>query len=170
MSLEITDQSITLGDVFNFTPQDIRANRERRLSGRQRRRLWLRFWGLALGGALLVAAPVLLGLALISLETGISLGDALGDNRARVGMVLGALMGVLYALANWQGLALAVDLLDGRVRSLRAPARRWGQYLLLGDYRFVVGDDLEGLVRDGMAYRAFVLPLSKTLLSLEFAD
>ncbi|MFP4321408.1 MAG: hypothetical protein ACLFTK_03045 [Anaerolineales bacterium] len=170
MMLEPSDDRVTLGDVFNFTPDDIRANRQRRLSRRQRRRLWGRFIGTLLGGLVLMSVPVLLGLALISLETGISPRAALEDNRAIVGLLIGGLLGVLYALANWPSLLLLVDLIDGRVRSVRAPARLWGHYLLLGDERFVVGDDLDGLVRDGVRYRAFVLPLSKTLLSLEFAD
>jgi hypothetical protein len=164
-------ESVTpLAAVFHFSPDDLRVNRERRLSFGQRRRLWLRFFTTVLGGLLLMAAPILIAWVLIVWSTGQNLEDTIFDNRAMVGYLVGLILGLMYGIANAKSLILAFDLLFGRVKMIRGTANIWGSYLSMGPYRFVIEDEAAAFMQSGMRYRAYVLPFSSTLLSIEFAD
>lgn len=169
--LSTISETITpLASVFGFSADDLRANRERRLSFRQRRQLWGRFITTALGGLFLMIIPPVLVWFVIVWSTGQTLNETLGDQRAVFGYGIAALLGLMYCIANIKGLLLLVDLVGNRVRMIRGGANIWGSYLIMGHYRFVVDDDAAAFVQSGMRYRAYVLPASSTLLSIEFAD
>lgn len=158
------------GEAFHFTHEDIRANRQRQLSWRQRRRLWGLFWLTLIGGLLLVMMPILVAWSLIWWATDQPFAAAMGDSRAGIGYLVGGLLGGMYFLANFKTLLLAVDLLGRRVRVLKGVAQIWGQYLLIGRHRFVIGEEAVGMLQSGLSYRVFILPASNTLLSIEFAE
>jgi len=165
------DQLTPLGAAFHFTPQDLRVNRQGQVSPPQRSRLWKRFILTLLGGILLILAPTLITWILISWSARQSLPTTLTDDRAFIGYLIAVLLGLIYAAANFRTLLLCIDLLRGQVQPLVAPVRIWGEYLLIGQFRFVMEEETDlTLIKSGLTYRAFVLPMSQTLLSLEFAE
>src|SRR5688500_3361033 len=128
----------------------------------------MKFWGLLFGGLLLMVTPVLLGWGLILWGSDEAL--TFTDSRALIGYLVGLVLGIIYVVANWQDLLLLVDLMRGQVVTVEATAQVWGKYLILDRYRFVLDDAVLALMKSGLRYRAFVLPLSQTLLSIEFSD
>ena len=166
----MADLLTPLAAAFEYTPDDLKANRQGRLSGRQRRALWMRFWGVFLGLVLLVVVPIVLawGLVLWSSDDGLS--AAMNDTRAGLGYAVGAILGIFFAVANWPSLMMFFDLMRGRVRESTGEAHIWGRYLTVGDDRFVVGQDALNMLQPGLNYRVFLLPRSRTLLSIEFAE
>lgn len=159
-----------LGDAFGFTAEDIAQNRQGRMTWAQRGRLWRRFWATALGGVLLAGVPAIAAGWLVHWATGIPLDAAFTDTRATSGYVVALLLGVIYVAANHKTLLLFIDLLLGRVQTVRGMMEIWGRYLVIGGYRFVAEETALESVQAGLRYRAFVLPASNTLLSLEFAE
>jgi hypothetical protein len=166
----MSDVLTPLASAFRYTPDDLRANRQYYLSGRQRRRLWTRFWTLALGAALLFTVPIFLALGLALWSTDQSIGAAMNDTRTGLGYAVGFILGIFYVIANWSSLWMFFDLLRGRVTEITGPAQVWGRYLIVKDFRFVVDDHALQMLQSGVAYRVFILPRSKTLLSIEFAE
>jgi hypothetical protein len=167
----LTDKPLTpLADAFHFTPDDLRANRENRLSGRQKFKQWRRFWGYFWGGVLLIFAPILITWGLVMWGTEQSLSDTVYDSRSLIGYVIAVILGLIYITANFSPLILCFDLLVGRVYSVRGTAEVWGRYLRVGGYRFVMEEGDLSMIQPGMHYRVFMLQLSQTLLSIEFAE
>lgn len=165
------EQLTPLGAAFHFTPQDLRANRQGELSPAQRRTLWSRFVLTILGGGLLVLVPILVTWGLIMWAAQQNLNTTLSDNRALIGYLIAGMLGLIYFAANAQAVLLALDLWRGQTQAVVAPVKIWGGYLLMGKQRFLLDDDLDlSLIKSGLTYRAFILPLSQTLLSLEFAE
>jgi hypothetical protein len=167
----MSDKPLTpLADAFHFTPDDLRANRENRLSGRQKLKQWRRFWGHLGGGVMLVVAPILITWGLILWGSEQSLSDTIYDSRSLIGYVIALMLGVIYVIANVSALVLFFDLLRGRVYVVRGTAEVWGRYLKVGGYRFVMDEGDLSMIQPGMHYRVFILRLSQTLLSIEFAE
>ena len=159
-----------LASAFHFSPDDLRVNRESRLSGRQRLYLWRRFGLLAGGGILLILTPMFLTWGLVMWSTEQNLDEVVYDDRVWIGYLIAVLLGVMYVVANHKSLALLVDLLMGHVQEERGIGQVWGRYLKIGKHRFVIDDDALEMIQSGLQYRVFVLPLSSTLLSIEYAE
>lgn len=169
--IDFLDEAVNpLAEAFRYTSRDLKLNRERRISGSQRRRLWLRFMGTAIGGLLLTLAPLLVTWGLLIWASGAGLSAALSDERALIGYMVGGILGGFYGLSNIKSLLLWADLLQSRVRIIKGPASVWGSYLQVGRYRFVIDERAAKLVQAGVSYRVYLLPASRTLLSIEFAD
>jgi len=166
----MSDVLTPLASAFQYTPDDLRANRQSQLSGRQRRRLWGRFWLLALGAGLMVIVPIALALGLALWSTDQSLSAAMNDTRTGLGYAVGFILGIFYVIANWSSMWTFFDLLRGRVVEIVGPAQLWGRYLIVDEARFVVDDHALQMLQSGVTYRVFMLPRSKTLLSIEFAE
>jgi hypothetical protein len=166
----MSDLLTPLAAAFHYTPDDLKANRQFRLSGRQRRAQWLRFWLVALGAVLLFTAPILLAWGLVLWSGAADLNAAINDTRAGLGYAVGFILGSIYVIANWASLLMFFDLMRGRVVEATGPAEVWGRYLTIGGKRFVVNEDELQMLQSGFAYRVFLLPRSRTLLSIEFAE
>ena len=166
----MADVLTPLAAAFHYTPDDLKANRQYRLSGRQRRALWLRFWLVALGAVLLFTVPILLAWGLVLWSSAQGLNAAINDTRAGLGYAVGVILGSFYVIANWSSLMMFFDLLRGRVVEVTGPAEIWGRYLTIGDRRFVVDVDALQMLQPVLNYRVFLLPRSRAMLSIEFAE
>ncbi|HLA44005.1 MAG TPA: hypothetical protein VJZ27_11245, partial [Aggregatilineales bacterium] len=144
---------LSFSSAFHFTDADIKANRRGRLSRWQRGYLWRRWIITALGGLLLTLTPILLAWILIIWSTGQRFSDTLFDNRAVIGYLVGIILGVIYSAANFKGLLLLSDLMRSRVIPVRGKVEIWGQYLLIGQYRFVVDEEAIAVVQSGLQHR-----------------
>src|SRR5436190_1210514 len=109
------DQLTPLGAAFNFTPQDLRANRQGEISPAQRSRLWWRFAVTSVGGILLILAPIFVTWGLIMWSERQSLPNTVSDDRALIGYLMGVMLGTIYVIANFHSLLLSVDLLRGKL-------------------------------------------------------
>jgi hypothetical protein len=162
---------LPLGAEFRFNAHDLQTNRHRRLTTRQSRRLSGRFLGTFFGGVFLMAAPVALALGLLMWIEGQGLGQSLGDSRLTLAYLVAGILGLFYALANGQTLLIPWDLWWGRVASVRGTGQLWGSYLVIGGkYRFVVDERARAAIQPALIYRVYLLPASKILLSLEYAE
>lgn len=157
-------------DAFGFTDKDLDANRAKRLSWRQRRRLSSQWLGTLVSTLLLAIVPILLTWSIVAYATDVTVIGAASASESLIGYVVGGLLGILFALVNHKTLMLGWDLLIGRVRSLRGVAQIHGRYLIIGKRRFLLDEDALKMVQSKLRYRVFVLPASSTLLSIEFAD
>ncbi len=162
--------TLPLASAFHFTGEDLQANRQGKITSRQRRRLWGRFLMLFCGGFLLLGIPILLAWALIAFATDQPFSEALWDGRMFSGYMIGLLLWSIYLGANYRVWLMAVDLLRGKVIPVVGPVRVWGQYLILENHQFVLEDAALALVKTGLRYRVFTLPQSSTLLSIEFYE
>jgi hypothetical protein len=159
-----------LAAPLGYHPHELALNRQKRLSWRQWRAQALRFAGVALGGLLLTLAPMVVVWGLLSGSSDQSLSQSIGDSRAWIGYGLGLALACVYILANYRALLLGLDILLGRVRAVRGKGRTQGAYFILGNYRFLMEASALAALPDDLTYRAFILPYSQTLLSLEYAD
>lgn len=151
---------------FGYKTQDVRRNREGHLSAGQRRQLTQRWLVTVLGGVALVFAPIVLAWILILWGTGDNFAAVI--SQAWLGYLIGLLLGILYAAVNFRSLLLGLDLLRGIVKPVSGMARMWGEYLIVGQDRFVI--EQRELIQDGLQYRVFFLPASRTVLSIEFSE
>lgn len=161
---------MVLGPAFRFNADDLQTNRQGKLTARQRRRLWGRFWTLFLGGFGLLLVPILLTWSLIAFATKESLENALWDGRMMSGYLIGLLLWSIYLGANYKTWLLGIDLLIGKVTTVIGAVRVWGSYLMVEDYQFVLDETALKSINTGLRYRVFVLPRSSTLLSIEFSE
>lgn len=170
MMTEAKTGVMMLGPAFRFSGEDLQANRQGKLTAKQRRRLWGRFFMFFFGGFLLLFVPIILALVLIALATGSALADTFWDGRMVSGYMVGLLLWSIYLGANYRTWLIVIDLMRGKVISVTGAIRTWGRYLMVEDYQFVVDEDALNLVKDGLRYRIFTLPFSSTLLSIEFSE
>jgi len=162
---------LPLGDIFIFTGEDLRRNRDGGLSWGQRRKLSLQFIGVVLSALPLVALPILAAWGLSAWQSPPTNPQAfLNANGTQYGYLFGGTLGLLYFLSNVRLFLLGLDLLRGRVVPLRGLAQTWGKYLFIGRRSFVVEEAVLKNVQTGLNYRVFTLPLSGLLLSIEFAE
>lgn len=159
-----------LADAFNYTPDDLRANRAGKLSGRQSRRMWGRFIIALVQLLLLMTVPVGVTWWTVSWGADLSFEEVIYDNRAMIGYLVAAILSGFYLISNSSSLALIGDLLGRRVRPLRGEAAIWGRYLKMGKRRFVLDDDALAAIQPNLVYRAYILPASGVLLSIEYAE
>lgn len=159
-----------LGQVFHFSSDDLRANREGKISLRQRWRLWRRFWGTFFTILALLLIPILVGWALVLSGTDKALIDVLFDPAALAGYITGFMLAGFYTLVNFSTLVLLVDMSRGRVRAVSGPVQRMGRYLFINKRRFLVEVSTLDLIQTGLHYTFYVLPGSQHILSVEFAE
>jgi len=162
-----------LMSLVGFTSLDLAANRDGKLSQKQRARLRPpRIGGLAL---LVLLAHVALILALLG-------GIALLTGRWEllvVALLVAGLAGLPVVLANNEAFVrplLAKDLSAGRVAAACGPLARQMQtgratryYVIVEGVRVEVPRRAFGMFREGVDYCLYYLPESRTLLSVEVA-
>jgi|GEM_PF-7124804 len=166
----IDDMFFPFADEVGFLPDELRLNQDWRLSGRQRRMLWFRYWGTVIIGLLSFILPIGIAAGLLAWAESMPFGDALFDLRTQTGYIAAIILSIMYNLANYRRLLLGWDLMHGRIRTIRGGAQIIGSYLKIGDYRFVMPPEALEVLQPGMVYRIYLLPASGTLLSLEFAE
>lgn len=169
MQSELTPIS-QLGRAFNFSNEELRANRAGRTTRRQRQRLWRRFWAHQLILALLIVAPVVVTWVLVAWGQKVALFSVWGDNASLIGYMVSAILAVFYLAGNFQGWLMGIDLLGGHVQAITGIVERYGHYLYIGQYRFLLESGTLALIQSEVRYTLYVLPNSQVILSLEFAE
>lgn len=159
-----------LGMAFHFTSDDLRANREGKLTLRQRRKLVAQFWSTVLVGLLLLLGPSVVGLILVAWGTDQSFGDTLTDSAALAGYLTGLIALSFYVAINFKSLLLPFDVLRGRVLALSGPVKRHGLYLQVRHTHLLMEEAVLDLIQDGLHYTFYVLPHSRKILSVEFSE
>lgn len=159
-----------LGRAFNFSSDELRANRAGRTTRRQRQRLWRRLWGHNLILALLIMVPVVVTWILVAWGQEVTLFSVWDDDAALLGYVLSAILGTFYLAGNFQSWLMGIDLLHGRVQAITGIVERYGHYLYIGSYRFLLESGTLALIQSEVRYTLYVLPSSQVILSLEFAE
>lgn len=164
------------GAALKFDEAELRANREGRLSVRQRNRVFARRRRLIFALLLLtlvigaLAASVILGLLPGATPQGIVL--ALGAEALTAGLAF-----LVWSL--WQG--FRARLAPGMVQSVRGvvtsyvlrerrtdrPGARTGYYLRVADMEFAVSAAVPAAFEDGAAYRLYYVERPFVLLSAE---
>ncbi len=159
-----------LGKAFDFSNADLRANRDRQLTRRQRRAIWMRFLVTLFYWLMLLTVPSAVGLVLLTWGSDKSLAEIIFSTEAAIGYGTGALLSSFYAAVHYQTLLLVVDAFRGRVVAVSGPVRRYGQYLYLNQRRFLLETDSHDLIQNGVSYTLYILPGSQHILSIEFAE
>ncbi len=159
-----------LGRAFNFSSDDLRANRAGRTTRRQRQQLWRRFWANNLILLLLLVAPIIVTWILVAWGQKTALFSVWDDDAALIGYAISAILGVFYLLGNFQAWLMGVDLLRGRVQPVTGTVERYGHYLYIGAFRFLLESGTLALIQSELRYTLYVLPSSQVILSLEFAE
>jgi hypothetical protein len=159
-----------LGKAFYFTLDDLRANRTGKLSPPQRRRLMARAAGAIAVGLLLLLAPMTVGLGLVWWGTEAKPVDVLFDSAALAGYLTGLVCFGFYLFSNFQSFLLPLELVRGRIQSVSGPVKRHGLYLFVKKKRFLLDRAALDLIQDGLQYTFHFLPLSRQILSVEFAE
>ncbi len=161
---------VQLGDAFNFTIEDLKANRARCITSRQKRIVWQRFWGMLLGGMGLLLMPPVVGWMLILWNTDQTLGDAIFDSAAVMAYIAGLLLSGFYVVVNFPKLLLALDTLRGRIQIVSGSVERYGRYLYVRKHRFLLEARTLDLIQTSLQYTFYILPSSRYILSVEFAE
>ncbi|MBI5930460.1 MAG: hypothetical protein HY862_14210 [Chloroflexi bacterium] len=159
-----------LGLAFHFTSEDVRANRDGRLTLKQRRELLAQFWSTLFIGLLLLLGPSLAGLILVWWGTQNSLGDVLTNNASLAGYLTGAIALTFYVVMNYKLLLLPLDIMRGRVLILSGPVKRHGLYLQVRHAQLLMEAATLDLIQDGLQYTFYILPRSRKILSVEFSE
>lgn len=161
---------LQLGKAFNFSLDDLRANRNRRLTRRQRRVIWQSFLIAAFYWMLLLLVPGIIGWILVLWGGDEALSDILFSTAAAAGYATGIVLSGFYALAHYQTLLLVVDALRGHVVAVSGPVKRYGRYLYIEERRFLLETETLDLIQNGLRYTLYILPGSQRILSLEFSE
>lgn len=159
-----------LGRAFNFSSDELRTNRAGRTTARQRRRLWRQFWIHNLIWVLLLVVPTIVTWILVAWGQRTALLLVWNDDAALIGYAVSAILGLVYAVGNYQIWLMGVDLLSGRVQAVTGPVERYGHYLYIGSFRFLLESGTLALIQSELRYTLYVLPSSQVILSLEFAE
>lgn len=159
-----------LGRAFNFSSDELRANRAGRTTRRQRQRLWRQFWVHNLMLLVLVVAPILVTWILVAWGQQAALLSAWDDDATLIGYAVSAILGLFYLLGNFQGWLMGIDLMRGRVQAVSGTVERYGHYLYIGSFRFLLESGTLALIQSELRYTLYVLPSSQVILSLEFAE
>lgn len=160
---------VQLGEAFNFDANDLMANRERRLSLKQRSRLLREFWNTLGTGVLLVSLPGVITLAVLNWDD-FNLGSTVFSLEAIIAYVSSLVLGIFYLIANLSKLLLLPDALRGEVRHITGPIQRRGVYVRVGRLKFILEDVTLDLIQTGLRYTFYYAPRSKTIVSIEFAE
>lgn len=159
-----------LSQAFGYSVEDLKKNRAGRLSRRQRRQAWVRFGLTLLNWVLLLLFPMVVGLALVWWDGQTNLEDALFHPAARAGYLVGGLLAVFYGVVQFNTLMLIIDVMRGRVRVISGPVERYGRYLYVKRSRFLIEQHKLDLIQSGLRYTFYILPGSRQVLSIEFAE
>lgn len=160
---------VQLGEAFNFDANDLLANRERRLSLKQRSRLLRDFWSTLGTGVLLVGLPAIITLAVLNWDD-FDLGGTLLSLEAIITYGAGLMLGVFYLIANLSKLMQLPDALRGEVRQITGPIQRRGVYVRVGRLKFILEDVTLDLIQTGLRYTFYYAPRSKVIVAVEFAE
>ncbi len=158
-----------LGEAFNFDGRDLMANREHRLSVKQRSRLLRTFWSTLGTGALLVALPGIITLAVLNWAE-FDLGSTIFSLEAIIAYGASLVLGVFYLVANFSNVLLIFDVMSGQVRHITGPIQRRGVYVRIGRQKFILEDVTLDLIQTGLRYTFYYAPRSKAIVSVEFAE
>lgn len=159
-----------LGQAFHFSGEDLQLNRRGKLSEAQRRFL-LHLFGRGLLLALsLWALPALIGLILVWWGKDEAFPTLLFEEEAALGYLVGFLLSAIYCLVNLNQFLLLVDVMDGRVKTVKGIVQRIGFYLEIQEQRFLVEAHVLDLIQSGLHYRFYFSPYARRLLSVEFAE
>jgi hypothetical protein len=160
-----------LGEAFQFTPDDIKNNRNRRLSLMQHQRLWREFGQTVIIGLALLFVPMLVGGAIIMFSASGSFTEHLFSLPGMIGIFTGLALMSFYSFANARKLALGVDLVQSaNVESITGKVQRQGQYLKMGRLQFLVEGAKLDLIQSGLRYTFYYLPTSGQIVGVEFAE
>ncbi|PJF44300.1 MAG: hypothetical protein CUN55_04670 [Phototrophicales bacterium] len=159
-----------LGRAFNFSSDDLRANRAGRTTLRQRKRLWRRFWTHNFIFLMLLISPIAVSWVLVAWGTQESIFSVWDERPALIGYIVSAILGVFYLIGNFQNWLMALDLMRGRVQAVSGTVERYGHYLYIGSFRFLLESGTLALIQSELKYTLYVLPSSQVILSLEFAE
>lgn len=161
---------VQLGQAFKFSSDDLRANREGKLTFRQRRRIWQRFWQALITALLMLLIPIIVTWFLLFWQTSATLADVLNHPAALIGYSTGAILAAFYIIANAPAFFVVIDVWRGRVQAISGPVERYGQYLVLKKRRFLLESNTLDLIQNGLRYTFYILPGSQHILSVEFAE
>ena len=168
--IDLAEVQRALGMTLGFSTPDLELNRQGRISRRQRKYLWKdmrsQLYGAVLGGGF--AGGLIL------------YGPILHPEKKMLPFFVAAGFGVLAALMSLKGLVSAfADSTSGAVKSAEGKVTRYSQstgsgrssrtsyYFALGDLNFSVSNAAYEAMIEGLTYRAFYLPRTRTLLALE---
>lgn len=154
-----------LGRAFGFTPEDLQANRARRLTHRQRQALNSLFVRTVLVGFLLLLLPAVVGLAIVAWQ-----GGDLLSLEGLLGLAIGSILLIFYCVANYRDYALILDLSRGTVEIITGTIERTGAYLNVGRHEFLLDEAKLDLIQSGLRYTFYYLPVSKRIIGVEFAE
>ncbi|MCI0713916.1 MAG: hypothetical protein L0154_27415 [Chloroflexi bacterium] len=154
-----------LGRAFGFTPEDLQANRARRITQRQRQNLNNLFVKTVLVGVFLLLLPALVGLAIVAWQ-----GGDLLSLEGLLGLLIGLILFSFYAVANYRDIALIFDLSRGTVEIITGKIERTGAYLNVGRHQFLLEEAKLDLIQSGLRYTFYYLPVSKRIIGVEFAE
>lgn len=168
------------GEALKFDEAELRANREGRLSPRQRSRVFYRRRRLMLSLALLtlliglLAASVILGLLPGATAEGIVLALGAEALTAALAFLLWILWqryrsllapGLVHAVS---GVVTCYVLRERQTDHVAGgPASRTGYYLRAGGQEFAVSEATLAAIEDGASYRLYYVARPHTLLSVE---
>ena len=159
-----------LGVAFRFSSDDLRANREGKMTLRQRRIAWQRFWSTVIVFILLIMIPIMLAWGLLLWESDKSINDVMTDSAATIGYVTGIVLAIFYITVSYERLLLIIDTLRGRVAKISGSVERYGRYVYIKNRRFLLDSDKLELIQNGLQYTLYILPMSHQILSIEFAE
>lgn len=159
-----------LGNAFNFSSNDLKANRTGKITARQRRAIWRRLVAFVISWILLLMIPIVIGFILVEWGTNEAFTDALFKTEALSGYITGLLLSTFYAIGHFNTLVMVVDALRGKIRQVAGPVKRQGRYLYVKKYRFLLDTATLDLMQSGLQYRFYVLASSHHILSVEFAE
>lgn len=151
--------SSSLGHLLGFSRSELAANRDGRMTGRQRLRLTVRAaWRMAL------AAPFAVLAAFAALN---------GHDFGPAALSAIATMVALYLL--WRSFTFAVDVVEGDVSVVEGRIEKQEEYnyrsvqyyALVGELKTRVSGPVFGQLTEGLECRAFYAPSASALLSLE---
>lgn len=154
-----------LGQAFYFTQEDLRDNRARQLSSRQRQYLTKQFVRTVFTGLLLLFLPALVGVIIV-----IWSGGDLISLPAIFGYVTGLILLGFYLAASYRQLLLIADLRRSRVESITGSVERQGAYCHIGRHEFLLEQAKLDLIQTGLRYTFYYLPISKHIVGVEFAE
>lgn len=165
-----TDLTERLMPLLNFTPDDLTANRDGQLSGRQAERLrGMRQRALWVGIGVILLVSVIAALALyLGQRNAVTILTFIG---IAISICNAAIAGVL--MRNW--LRLNADLQSGAVaaqtgevqHTVRVAGRAASYVVKLGDVEFSVSKPVFLALQTGARYRFYSTPISRVLLAAE---
>jgi hypothetical protein len=159
-----------LGNAFNFSSNDLKANRTGKITARQRRAIWRRLFAFMISWLLLLIIPIVIGFILVEWGTDQTFSEAFFKTEALSGYLTGLLLSSFYAVGQFNTLVMVIDTLRGKIRRVAGPVKRQGHYIYVKKYRFLLDTATLDLMQSGLQYRFYVLPSSHHILSVEFAE